>query len=83
MKTVSESFFLSFQITFLSFGPSLFHEFGFKVVEFESGLMKQGPFSSSKPLREEAPGPPFIHMLRGAFWGSDLASKNQKNVLIE
>lgn len=31
---------------------------------------------------EEAPGPPFNHIASGAFAGSFLDSKNQKNVLI-
>jgi hypothetical protein len=61
----------------------LFHENGFKVVEFESGLTKQGPFSSSSPTMDDEPGPPFIHIDSGALAGSLRASKNQKNVLIE
>lgn len=28
---------------------------------------------------DELPGPPFSQMVRGAFWGSLRASKNQKN----
>jgi hypothetical protein len=39
------------------------------------------PFSESNPIIEEEPGPPFIHIDRGAFAGSLRDSKNQKNVL--
>jgi hypothetical protein len=38
------------------------------------------PFSESSPIIEEEPGPPFIHIDRGAFAGSLRDSKNQKNV---
>lgn len=62
---------------------SLFQDQGFKVVEFESTLMLHGPFSCSKPIRDDEPGPPFIQMERGALAGSFRDSKNQKNVLIE
>lgn len=62
---------------------SLFHDHGFRVVELESLLIIQGPFSVSKPIMEEEPGPPFIHMERGALAGSFLDSKNQKKVLME
>jgi hypothetical protein len=60
----------------------LFHELGLSLVVCESGLMKQGPFSYSRPGMDEAPGPPFIQIDRGAFSGSLRASKNQKNVLM-
>ena len=62
--------------------PSLFHDHSFKYVEFESELIKHGPNSRNKPSIELDPGPPFIQIERGAFWGSFLDSKNQKNVLI-
>jgi hypothetical protein len=48
----------------------------------ESGSTEHGPFSTNKPISEELPGPPFIQMESGAFSGSFLDSKNQKNVLI-
>lgn len=62
---------------------SLFHDQGFRVVELESGLILQGPFSWSSPIIEEEPGPPFIQIESGAFAGSFRDSKNQKNVFIE
>jgi len=46
------------------------------------GIDNHIPFSDSSPIIEEAPGPPFIHIDRGAFAGSLRDSKNQKNVLI-
>jgi hypothetical protein len=65
------------------YAPSLFHENGFNVVELESGLTWQGPFSSSRPNMLDDPGPPFIHIDSGALAGSLRDSKNQKNVLME
>lgn len=61
---------------------SLFHHHGFKYVELESSFIIQGPFSVSKPIMEEEPGPPFIQIERGALAGSFLDSKNQKKVLM-
>jgi hypothetical protein len=60
----------------------LFHDQGFRVVEFESGFTLHGPFSVRRPSIEELPGPPFSQIDKGAFAGSFRASKNQKKVLI-
>lgn len=46
----------------------------------EFGPTKQGPFSSSSPIKLEPPGPPFSQMARGALRGSLRASKNQKKL---
>ena len=62
--------------------PSLFQDHGLSLVEFESGLTAQGPFSDRSPSIELLPGPPFIQIDSGALEGSFLASKNQKKVLI-
>lgn len=62
--------------------PRLFQELGLSLVVWESGFTKHGPFSYNRPGMDEAPGPPFIQMDRGAFSGSLRASKNQKNVLM-
>jgi hypothetical protein len=47
--------------------PSLFQDHLFSVVEFESGLIEHGPFSTSNPSIDELPGPPFIQIDSGAF----------------
>lgn len=60
----------------------LFHDHGFSSVEFESLLTVHGPFSCSRPMNDELPGPPFIHIESGAFAGSWRDSKNQKKVLM-
>ena len=59
---------------------SLFQDQGFRVVEFESELMEQGPFSWRRPIKEDPPGPPLSQIDNGAFWGSFRASKNQKKL---
>jgi hypothetical protein len=50
-------------------------------VEFESSLIRHGPFSPSASAVEEAPGPPLSHIAKGALQGSFRDSKNQKNML--
>jgi hypothetical protein len=62
--------------------PSLFHDHSLRYVELESEFTKHGPFSRNSPSIELLPGPPFIQIDSGAFSGSFLDSKNQKNVLI-
>ena len=59
----------------------LFQDHGLMVVPLESLLTLQGPFSPNAALTEGTPGPPWIHIDRGAFLGSFRASKNQKKVL--
>ena len=59
---------------------SLFQLQGFRYVDLESGPTKHGPFSSRRPIKELAPGPPFNQIARGAFSGAFRASKNQKNL---
>lgn len=46
----------------------------------ESFLTVQGPFSAKSPSRDEPPGPPFSQIARGASWGAERDSKNQKNL---
>lgn len=62
---------------------SLLKDQGFNIVLFESALIVQGPISFTAEEMEEVPGPPPIHMTSGAFAGSFLDSKNQKNVFAE
>lgn len=61
---------------------SLFQDQEFSSVELESACTMQGPFSPRASAVDDAPGPPFSQMARGAWSGSFRDSKNQKNVLI-
>jgi hypothetical protein len=54
-----------------------FQDQGLLVVELESVFIEHGPFSRRSPRIEDAPGPPFIQRVSGAFWGFFLAWKYQ------
>lgn len=45
---------------------SLFQLQGFRYIDFESELIKHGPFSWSSPINDEPPGPPLSQIANGA-----------------
>lgn len=46
------------------------------------GAKRQGPFSSSRPIIELQPGPPFSQSANGLVLGLSLDSKSQKNMVL-
>ena len=49
----------------------LFQEYGLGVSDGGSvALSRNGPFSEKSPAKEDAPGPPFVHMKSGSAAGS-------------
>ena len=48
------------------------------MTEEESFVIRQGPFSSKRPIMEDDPGPPLNQRARGSVYGLLRDSKNQK-----